>query len=167
MKSSMNRTSPIAIACLAVSLVLISGCSSALIGGSHDDEGDHHDSVAGRPGLAANVDRTVEVDMADSMRFTPASIEVKAGETIRFDVKNSGKIVHEFVIGSKDEITDHHKLMVKFPGMEHDEQNSVSLETDESGEVVWQFTNSGNFDFACLQPGHYEAGMKGSFVVSE
>jgi len=135
----------------------------------HGDGSDgHHNSKAGVAGDASNVSRTIAVDMSDTMEFTPASIDVKAGETIRFEVTNSGKNLHEFVIGTNEEILEHHELMKKFPGMEHeDEPNSVSLETNEAGEVIWQFTKAGSYDFACLQPGHYEAGMKGKFMVSE
>lgn len=131
-----------------------------------EEEGDHHESMAGVPGIAENVTRTVAVDMNDSMAYTPSALTVKAGETVRFTVKNSGQLVHEFVLGASDEILEHHELMKRFPGMEHDEPNSVSLKADESGDVIWQFNKAGTFQFACLQPGHYEAGMKGDVVVS-
>lgn len=136
-------------------------------GHGHDEsEGeDHHEGLAGRPGMAADVTRTVEIDMSDAMVYTPASIEVNQGETIRFVVANSGQLNHEFVLGSADEIMEHHELMKRFPGMEHDEPNSVSLEAGGEGEVIWTFTSAGEVDFACLQPGHFEAGMKGKVRV--
>ena len=133
---------------------------------SHRDNGDHHDSAAGVAGVAAEVTRTIDVDMADSMTFTPSAIDVQAGETIRFNVKNSGQLLHEMVLGTNDEIVEHHELMKRFPGMEHEDDNSVSLESGETGEIIWKFTKAGTFDIACLQPGHYEAGMKGNVVVS-
>jgi uncharacterized cupredoxin-like copper-binding protein len=129
-----------------------------------DDE-DHHESMAGIPGKAGDVDRVIQIDMTDAMTYSPASVAVAIGETIKFEVTNSGKLVHEFVIGASDEIMEHHELMKKFPGMEHDEPNSVSLESNASGEVIWKFLRSGTFEFACLQPGHYEAGMKGNLAV--
>lgn len=132
----------------------------------HGDEEDHHETMAGKPGDIKKVTRTVAVDMDDSMAYTPAGLTVTAGETILFNVKNSGQLVHEFVLGASEEILEHHELMKRFPGMEHDEPNSVSLKANESGDVVWQFTKAGTFQFACLQPGHYEAGMKGDVVVS-
>lgn len=134
---------------------------------SHGDGGDHHDSASGVAGVAADVTRTIEVDMADSMTFTPAAINVKAGETIRFTVTNSGQLVHELVLGTNDEIVEHHALMKRFPGMVHEDDNSVSLAGGETGEITWKFTKAGTFDIACLQPGHYEAGMKGNVVVSK
>lgn len=130
-----------------------------------EDEG-HHESMAGVPGSLDDVTRTVEVDMSDSMAYTPSELTVKAGETIHFKVTNSGQLVHEFVLGAEAEILEHHELMKRFPGMEHDEPNSVSLKTGESGDVIWRFSEAGTFQFACLQPGHYEAGMKGDVRVS-
>jgi hypothetical protein len=41
--------------------------------------------------------------MADNMRFTPERIEVRQGETVKFVVRNTGKVMHEFVIGTKAE----------------------------------------------------------------
>ena len=134
--------------------------------GHHGEGGDDHSSKAGVPGAADKVTRTVTVDMDDSMTYTPSEVTVEAGETIHFKVTNSGQLVHEFVLGDAAEILEHHELMKRFPGMEHDEPNSVSLKADESGDVIWQFSNAGTFQFACLQPGHYEAGMKGDVMVS-
>ena len=39
-----------------------------------------------------SVTRNIEVIMDDTMRFTPGQIQVSAGETVRFVVKNVGKI---------------------------------------------------------------------------
>lgn len=133
---------------------------------SHGDAADHHDNNIGKPGDAGSVDRVISVSMDDSMRFIPDSFEVTAGETIQFNIVNNGKLAHEFVLGSAEEIKEHHGMMLKFPGMEHDEPNSVSLETNATGTVIWSFTNSGVVDIACLKPGHLEGGMKGSVVVS-
>jgi len=120
----------------------------------------------GKPGDPAKISRSVKVNMSDSMRFAPDAIAVKAGEVIRFVVKNSGKVKHEMVIGTAAELEEHAQLMAKFPGMEHDEPNQVTLEAGATGTIVWQFDKAGKVDFACLQPGHFEAGMKGRVVVS-
>jgi len=131
----------------------------------HGDGVDQHDSMAGVPGIVGNATRTVVVNMDDSMAYTPSELTVELGETLAFKVTNRGKLVHEFVLGTESEIMEHHELMKRFSGMEHDEPNSVSLAAGESGEVIWQFSKAGTFQFACLQPGHYEAGMTGSVVV--
>jgi uncharacterized cupredoxin-like copper-binding protein len=134
---------------------------------SSDKAGGHEDHAAalGEAGDPAKASRTMEVDMNDSMRFTPAKMSIKRGETVRFVVKNSGKIKHEMVLGSIDELKEHAALMLKFPEMEHVDPNQVSVEPGKTGELVWKFTKAGTFDFACLQPGHFEAGMRGKIAV--
>jgi uncharacterized cupredoxin-like copper-binding protein len=104
--------------------------------------------------------------MNDTMRFNPESIAVKQGEVVRCVVTNSGKLKHELVIGTLSELKEHAEMMRKFPGMEHDEPNQVAVEPGKSGVLIWRFEQAGKVDFACLQPGHFEAGMKGSILVS-
>ncbi len=125
----------------------------------------HSDTTFGRAGDPRHVSRTIEIDMSDTMRFTPSSIAAKKGETIRFVVKNSGKLKHEMVIGTDKQLREHAAVMKKFPEMEHDDPNHVVVDPGKSGELVWQFTKSGTVGFACLQPGHFEAGMRGSIAV--
>ncbi|WP_251879033.1 cupredoxin family protein [Achromobacter sp. Marseille-Q4954] len=129
--------------------------------------GGGHDAAApiGKPGNPAKVSRTIVVDMTDAMRFTPDKIDVKAGETIRFKVSNSGKIRHEMVLGTTADLNSHYQMMLKDPGMRHEEPNSVSLEAGKAGDIVWTFDKAGTVAFACLEPGHYPAGMKGAVSV--
>ena len=75
----------------------------------------------GRTGDPKKVARTIVFDMTDDMRFTPKHIDVKRGETLRFQVVNRGKVIHEFVIGTERELIEHAELMKRFPKMEHDE----------------------------------------------
>lgn len=119
----------------------------------------------GIAGDAKAAKRTVELVMGDNMRFTPDKIEVKQGETVRFVVKNSGKMMHEIVIGTKKVLDEHAALMVKFPNMEHDEPYMAHVAPGKAGEVVWTFNRAGDFDFACLIAGHYQAGMVGKIKV--
>jgi uncharacterized cupredoxin-like copper-binding protein len=122
-------------------------------------------SMAGEPGDPSKVSRTIEIAMDDSMRYTPGKIDVKAGETIRFLVKNTGKIQHEMVIGSMDELKEHAEVMRKMPGMEHAEPNMITLKSGQRGGIVWKFDKPGTVDFACLMPGHMEAGMVGKVMI--
>ena len=131
--------------------------------GAHGDE--HRDAAYGRPGDPAKVSRTVAIDMSDAMRLTPSLITAKKGETIRFALANSGKVRHEMVLGSSRELKEHAALMRKFPEMEHTDPNRLSVDPGKTGTLVWQFTRAGTFDFACLQPGHFEAGMRGKITV--
>jgi uncharacterized cupredoxin-like copper-binding protein len=119
----------------------------------------------GIAGDAKAVKRTLEVGMTDNMRFTPESIEVREGETIRFVLRNRGKLMHEFVIGTQRELDEHAALMMKFPNMEHDEPYMAHVAPGRVGRIVWTFNRPGTFGFACLIAGHYQAGMVGRITV--
>ena len=161
------------IGALAALVIATTGgaAASAHEGDDHTKKAAGHTHAAGasslgEPGKAAEVTRTVQIDMSDNMRFKPATIEVKQGETIRFIVKNAGKVKHEMVLGTPRELKEHYAMMMKMPDMEHDEPNMVAVEPGKAGELIWRFTNARVVDFACLQPGHYGAGMKGQIKVA-
>ncbi len=120
----------------------------------------------GRQGDPAKADRTIEVGMSDAMRFSPAEIRVKQGETIRFVVRNGGKVMHEMVLGSLAALKEHGEMMKKFPNMEHDEPYMAHVPPGKSQEITWTFTKAGEFHFGCLVPGHFDAGMIGRIVVA-
>jgi len=121
--------------------------------------------VVSKPGDPAKVDRVIDISMDDSMRFTPDKISVKTGETIRFFIKNKGKLTHEMIIGSREELEEHAAMMRQMPGMKHTEPNMIRLKPGQRGGIVWQFEKTGSVDFACLVPGHSEAGMVGTIHV--
>lgn len=118
--------------------------------------------VAGSP---AAVVRTVQVRMGDDMRFSPQTLRVKLGDTLRIRVSNTGKLLHEFVIGTPEENAKHAELMMKFPGMEHDAPYMAHVAPGQEGEIIWRFNTPGQFEFACLIAGHYQAGMVGTIHV--
>lgn len=140
--------------------------TGAYASGTHAG-GHHAEDLIGKAGVAAKATRTVKVDMTDGMRFNPSSINVKQNETVRFVVTNSGKLKHELVLGTEKELKAHYEVMKKNPEMEHADPNMVTLSAGKTGEIVWQFTKAGRVDFACLQPGHYDAGMKGAVNVTK
>jgi uncharacterized cupredoxin-like copper-binding protein len=109
--------------------------------------------------------RTIEIRMSDDMRFTPSRIEVRQGETVRLFMRNSGAVLHELVIGTQRELEEHAALMQKFPDMAHDEPYMAHVKPGQTGEIVWTFNRAGEFDFACLIAGHFQAGMRGKFIV--
>jgi uncharacterized cupredoxin-like copper-binding protein len=119
----------------------------------------------GREGNPKKATRTVTIDMSDEMRFTPADVKVTQGETVRFVVANKGQVLHEMVIGTEKELAAHAELMKKHPGMEHEEPYMAHVKAGGREQITWQFTKPGTFSFACLIPGHFEAGMKGRIVV--
>lgn len=114
---------------------------------------------------AAQARRTVEIRMGDDMRFTPSHIEVRLGETLRLRTSNRGKVMHEIVLGTREELMAHAEMMKKFPNMEHDEPYMAHVAPGKRGDVVWTFNRPGDFEFACLIPGHFEAGMRGTIRV--
>ena len=139
----------------------------------------HGDSHAGGPrevvreqkpwGIAAapaEATRTIQIRMDDKMRFTPAHINVREGETVRLRIANRGKLLHELVIGTREELHAHAELMKKHPGMEHDEPYMAHVNAGKRGEITWTFNRPGDFEFACLIAGHFEAGMRGTIRVN-
>jgi uncharacterized cupredoxin-like copper-binding protein len=118
--------------------------------------------VAGDP---VQVTRTIRVGMSDAMRFHPASIDVRLGETVRFVVRNRGRAFHELVIGTKAALAEHAEMMRKHPGMEHDEPYMTHVSSGRSSEIVWKFNRPGTFHYACLVAGHFESGMVGTVRV--
>lgn len=120
----------------------------------------------GIAGDARSVTRTVTLSMDDGMRFTPDKLSFKQGETVRFVIRNQGKLLHELVIGTKPDLDAHAAMMLKFPGMEHDEPHMAHVPAGKAGELVWTFNRAGEFDFACLIAGHYQAGMAGKISVA-
>lgn len=146
---------------LAVALAL--GVSSLGAAYAHDG----HFS-AGQPGDAKKPARTITVTMRDddgAMKFVPNQVDVKKGEQIHFVIENKGVLKHEFTLATVEENKKHGELMKKYPEMEHDDPNAKSVEPGKTAEILWQFNKAGTFEFACLIPGHYEAGMHGTATV--
>ncbi|SER84699.1 cupredoxin domain-containing protein [Halopseudomonas bauzanensis] len=112
------------------------------------------------------VDRELVIRMNDNMRFTPDHFEVAEGETLKLVIKNEGEMLHELVLGTAAELKEHAALMEKFPGMEHDEPYMAHVAAGQTQTLIWTFNRAGRFDFACLLPGHFQAGMVGGLEVS-
>jgi uncharacterized cupredoxin-like copper-binding protein len=119
--------------------------------------------VEGKPGKAV---RTVALSMDDTMRYSRPEIRVRQGETVTLAVTNKGKLMHELVIGTEEELRKHAELMVKYPEMKHQEPYMAHVRPGSTEQITWRFTKPGTFHFGCLVPGHFEAGMKGSIVVT-
>ena len=123
------------------------------------------DTPFGRAGDPLKATRTIEIAMTDDMRFTPPMLTIRRGETVRLRVANEGQVLHELVLGTPDMLQRHAEAMRRFPGMEHEEAHMTHVQPGARGEIVWQFSQAGRFQFACLLPGHFEAGMSGRVVV--
>jgi len=180
MRSIRSFSTTLAVA-LAAALVL-SACGGAddtpdaaddspSMSESMDDAAaDDHESFAfGEPADEADADRTIEVEALDSLAYDPPTIEVAADETVTFVVSNTGSAVHEFVIGDA-EVQEEHEVEMQEMGDSDmpmgDEPNALVLEAGETKSITWHFTEAGELEFACHQPGHYAGGMTGTFAVS-
>lgn len=146
----------------------------------------------GEPAPASRAGRTVEITLGD-MFYRPSSLDVQAGETVRFVLKNEGSVLHEFNLGTAALHARHQQEMLKMqqdglltptamkpgghmsghgmerdPGaapMHHDDPNSVLVEPGKTAELTWTFKNASGLEFACNVPGHYQAGMVGRLSV--
>jgi uncharacterized cupredoxin-like copper-binding protein len=134
-------------------------------GHSHD----HGQSFsAGEPGNPKKPAKVVQVTMGESdgkMLFVPARLEVRKGDQIKFVLRNNGELDHEFVLASTAENLKHAEAMKTHPDMAHQAPNGRQLAAKKTDELVWKFTKPGEFEYACLIPGHREAGMTGKIVV--
>lgn len=120
---------------------------------------------AGEPGQLADVQRTVRIGMDDAMRYTPNVLTVRRGDTLRLLVSNHGAVMHEIVLGTSEEIEHHLRAMRSDPAMAHGAPYMAHVAPGEEAQLIWRFTQSGTMHYACLLPGHYEAGMTGTIAV--
>ena len=138
-------------------------------------------NMIGEKGKANEVDRVIEVKMYDNY-FQPSEMKIKKNETIKFVIYNLGELVHEFNIATKEMHFKHQPEMAKMVeneilladkidkkkmkelskkdhSMSHSHSNSVLLEPNKKGELIWKFSSDTTLEVACNVPGHYEAGM--------
>lgn len=155
---------------MILSAAMLSLTAPVFAAGKHEGGHDDAEMAIGMPGDADQASRTVEVSMLETddgeMLFEPQKLTFSEGETVRFVITNDGEQEHEFVLDTAEANQEHKELMARFPEMEHDDPNAVRLQSGEEDEIVWTFANEGEFEFACLIPGHYEAGMHGPLVVN-
>lgn len=131
----------------------------------HVTEYDPVENEFGSYGPDMKSSRVIKVDMNDNMRFSPERIKAKVGEVIRFEHTNTGKLMHEFVLGTGEYLIEHAEMMKKFPNMEHDEPYMAHVAPGKTGSILWKFDKPGVYSFGCLIPGHFDAGMKGEIIV--
>ena len=137
--------------------------------------------MIGEKGNPNKVDKVIEIKMYDNY-FIPSEINIKKNQTIKFIVHNHGEFVHEFNIATKEMHLKHQPEMMKMVeyeillpdkidkkkmkdiskkdhSMSHSHSNSVLLEPNKSGEIIWKFNTDSKLEAACNIPGHYESGM--------
>ena len=141
---------------------------------AHGEAGHGHDGghsfPFGSAAPASQADRTIEVEANDRMEFSPATISVEKGETIRFVIKNAGQLQHSFTLATPAAQEAHEKEMKGMPmdqmasHMEGD-PNGIVVQGGKTGSLTWRFTKAMDVEFACHIPGHYDAGMKGRIDI--
>jgi uncharacterized cupredoxin-like copper-binding protein len=151
-----------------LSALLISA-GLAVAGPGTAGHGHAKEAAYGKPGDPKKPARIIPISMKETddgkMVYFPDRVEVQKGQQVKFVLKNNGKVDHEFVLDTVENNAKHKIAMQQNPDMEHDDPNARRLAVSKGGEIVWQFTQPGEFEFACLIPGHYESGMKGTVVV--
>ncbi|WP_339488341.1 cupredoxin domain-containing protein [Pseudomonas sp. EL_65y_Pfl2_R95] len=150
-------------------LFLAAATSSALWAHDNETKSPHAQAQQmpwGIAGEAGQVGRSIELRMGDDMRFSPSTLNIKKGETVRLVLHNDGKLLHEYVLGTQKTLEEHAQMMLKHPNMEHHAAYMTHVQPGQTGEIIWTFNQTGRFDFACLIAGHYQAGMVGSIQVS-
>lgn len=154
------------MAALAMAVVPLAVHAAGNHAGGHSHAAAADETPFGMPGDKKVASRTVTIRMSDAMRFSPAAVNVKLGETIRFVVTNPGNLKHEFVLGTMNDLKEHAEAMKKHPDMEHGEENhALDLEGGKRGSMLWKFSKAGEFYFGCLVAGHFDAGMIGKVIV--
>ena len=134
---------------------------------AHQERIDRHVGRGLQQGVPIGGRLGIEIRMDDTMRFTPDTVQIQAGETIRFVVRNEGKVPHELVLGTDRDIREHADAMKKGDNDHHAHAGGASLElaAGQRGELVVHFPHEVTLQMACLVPGHYEAGMRGTAQV--
>jgi len=117
-------------------------------------------AACARPAAAREHDRTIVVTIHFS-HFHPSHVEVSRGETVRFVIRNTDPIPHEFIVGPEAVQRIHEEGTEAFhpprPG-------ELSIPAGSSRTTVYTFGRRGLL-FGCHLPGHYAYGMRGSISV--
>ena len=161
----MQRLSVCLVIAFGAAAVSLAGWSSPSV--AHEKEA-HVTYPAGMPGDPRKPARTIKVRMFEQgkkMLYEPSTITVRHGEQVRFVIYNEGIEDHEFILATVAANRKHAEMMKKYPHMEHADPNAITLAPLNGGEILWKFTRRGEFEIACLIPGHREAGMHGKVIV--
>ncbi|CAH8206985.1 copper-resistant cuproprotein CopI [Vibrio aestuarianus] len=117
-------------------------------------------SEVGMPAKGAKPDKVVHVLLSDDMTITfKKAVKIEPNDVVQFVVMNTGKIEHEFSIGSAAEQLKRREMMRQMDGKTHHSENVVLVEPGKAKQLLWHFHGDKNIEFACNIPGHAEAGM--------
>lgn len=145
-----------------VALLVLAGC-----GGSSPSSSS---AGYGKPGDASKADRTVAVQIATPLAYSPATLSVKPGETVVFKVSNNTTGIHEFVLGNAKVQDDYQKSMASMssaPMLMGDTANTIDMEPGQTKQLVWTFPAASTTPviYGSHEPGDYAHGLKGLITV--
>lgn len=133
----------------------------------HGKEGEQAKVFAfGQPGNEKSVSRTVQIDIHDDAGFSPRSLKLRPGETVRFVVRNLGNVKHEFRIGDPEYQRAHEDMVRSMPGMEHDDPNAIVVAPGDTGWIIWEFGGGPVVELACHLSGQYQSGKVTSISIA-
>jgi uncharacterized cupredoxin-like copper-binding protein len=176
----------VGVACVVALAALAAGC------GDDGDGGDDEAGLsAGPTATTPDGPRTVPVVMTDNA-FSPARVEVAAGETVTFAFRNEGTVTHDAVVGDAEAQAEHEDEMRAaeagggdhatddtggtdaMEGMDHGDEAggdagdeaAITVEPGATGELTHTFAGGDGLLIGCHEPGHYDAGMRIDVAVS-
>jgi uncharacterized cupredoxin-like copper-binding protein len=118
-------------------LPLLAACSTA--GASTPTPG---------PAPASAAPQQFTVKALDTMKFDPPTLTAKAGQPIQVTLDNRGQIAHDFAM------TDGVAQPI-----------SITAQAGQTATVTFTIATPGTYTYVCNQPGHEQAGMKGTLTV--
>jgi uncharacterized cupredoxin-like copper-binding protein len=144
-----------------LTILLVAGLTMVLAACSGGNETGASSSA---PGATA---RVVAATLSDDLAIQLSESDFRMGETVRFEVTNTGSARHEFYLGDA-EAQEHHAEEMADMGAEmmHDEEDGVAVDPGATETLEYTFEEAGRILAGCHEPGHYEAGMVVSMNVA-
>jgi uncharacterized cupredoxin-like copper-binding protein len=121
----------------------------------------------GTPAKPEEARRTIRITLSDDLRVSPAIIEVGHGETVRFEVRNTGTSPHEMVIGTRKALQEQAARKPARAASAAGAPWATRVAPGQVGTIVWTFSRTGTFHYGCPLDGHFAAGMAGQIRVVE
>ncbi|EPM7942711.1 copper-resistant cuproprotein CopI [Vibrio fluvialis] len=167
---ALSLTSPLALADMMHSDSKQSGMDHSMISSDKmPQQGMDHSGMmnmgemsdVGMSATGSKPTKVVHVLLSDDMKITfKKEVDIQPNDVVQFVIMNTGKIDHEFSIGSAKEQLTHREMMRSMNGQHmHDSGSTVTVQPGKAKQLMWHFQGDNHVEFACNIPGHAEAGM--------